>query len=102
MVGVIYLAFVLIGGVASGVHGAVHAILPSGMDRPRVATVAFDPNKECATVYINSPVDYYNTQKSDKSCVIGVLTYTVHQENEVTAPATIDSSKSASGVLEIK
>lgn len=94
MVGLIYFTLVFVGLIAH----TVKIVSPEHMDRPPQAA-SFDANKDCETVYINSPVDYYAHHTVHKSCAIGVLTYPVH--GETVAASTIDPSQSVPSVLEI-
>jgi hypothetical protein len=102
-------ALIYYGGVI--VLGFTVMVVQNVRIRPRDAAKLhqleyFDLDKNCETVYIHSPVEYYDglKSKSDKTCVIRVLTYNVHGETEpVMNPAsTLDPpSQSVSGVLEV-
>lgn len=84
-------------------HG-IKTVWPHHDDAARnPVTAQFDVDKNCETVYINSPVEYYNgtKSKSGKDCVIRVITYNAHVENEAPPPAVLDTSRSVPVVLEI-
>jgi hypothetical protein len=108
MVGIIYYGGLLVFLGAIMVSHGIKAGWPNHGDKPAHHEVAyFDVDKHCKTVYIDSPISYYEYSldsskvKSGETCLIGVLTYNVHVENAAPPPSTLDTSQSVPGVLEI-